>query len=146
MPTTAQGIFDLLAADTTLTALLGTYRGLPGVTGTVPALAVLMPMEERPPGITIQGVEVVVARFPSGGSAPFSTGGEEMSAEFRLHATQWTPSGSGAYNLEAVVRRIARLLPGASWRDNTPPEGLGGLAQMAITWLNPEVETNWTDI
>ena len=75
LPTTAQAIYDLLEADSQLEPLLGTYL-LPGATGTVPALAVLMPLEERPAGIVIEGVEVVIVRFPSGQAEPFMTGGE----------------------------------------------------------------------
>lgn len=160
LPTTAQAIYDLLEEDATigipavegqtpstagtLTPLLGTYR-LKGASGTMPALAVLMPLEERPAGLITQGVEVVILRIPSGQTEEFMTGGETISGQFTLYATQWTPSTGGAYNVEAVARRIAQLLPGATWTTNTPPDGLGGLAQLAITWNNPEVATRWSD-
>ena len=144
LPTTAQAIYDLLEADSQLEPLLGTYL-LPGATGTVPALAVLMPLEERPAGLKIQGVEVLIVRFPSGQSESFMTGGETIGGQFKLYATQWTPSAGGDYQVEAVARRIAQLLPDASWTPNTPPDGLGGLAQLAISWSNPELETRWSD-
>ena len=145
IPTTSQGIYDLLEDDATLASLLGTYL-LPGATGTIPALARLMPLEDRPPGLVIRGVEVLILRFPSGQASPFSTGGEEVSGQFQLYATQWTPSTSnGAYHVETVAQRIAQLLPGATWTANTPPDGLGGLAQLAISWSNPELSIRWSD-
>jgi hypothetical protein len=144
LPTTSQGIYDLLEDDATLAPLLGTYF-LPGATGTIPALAVLMPLEERPAGLKITGVEVLIVRFPSGQAEAFMTGGETIGGQFQIYATQWTPSAGGAYQVEAVARRIAQLLPGATWTANTPPDGLGGLAQLAISWSNPELSIRWSD-
>ena len=144
LPTTAEGIYDLLAADEALVAMLGTYL-FPDAEEPIPALAVLLPMEEHPEGTVSEGLEVVINRVPEGGDEPFMTGGGEVGGTFRLYVTQWTPGEGGAYQIEPALRRIRQLLPGAQWRDNTLPDGLGGLAQMAVTWEHPELETTWAD-
>lgn len=141
-PTDAQGIYDLLEGDAELVGLLGTYL-FAGAAEPVPALAVLMPNEDLPNGTTISGVEVVISRFSGGSSTPFLTGGEQESGEFRLYATQW--ESEDGVQLEAVVRRIGQLLPGATWQPVALPDGLGGQAQMAIRWLQPEVAVRWQE-
>jgi len=144
LPTTAEAIYDLLLADATVADMLGTYL-LPGATDPIPAIAVLLPLEDKEDGTVITGVEIVIARVPSGQSTPFMTGGETTGGLFRLYVTQWTPPDNGPYLVDAMCRRIGQLLPGASWRDNTLPDGLGGLAQMAMLWENEEMEVRWED-
>lgn len=143
-PTTAQEIYDLLAADEPLMAMLGTCL-LKDAPGPIPALSVMWPGEQPDDGTVMEGVEVAIARITSGDSKAFSTGGEEKSALFRLYVTQWTVIPTAGFNLDAVVRRICELLPDATWSDNSLPDGLGGLGQVAIQWLNPEIETRWED-
>jgi hypothetical protein len=143
-PTTAQEIYDLLAADDALAELLGTVT-LKGAEEPLPALSVLWPLEEEAAETVIDGVEVVIARIPSGANEPFMTGGEQLSAQFQLYITQWSVPADGTFNLDATVQRIAQLLPGATWSDNTVPGGLGGLGQVAMLWRNPEVMTRWED-
>ena len=144
LPTTAQEIYDLLEADEALMAMLGTCL-LKGADEPIPALSVMWPNEEGEDGTVMEGVEVTIARTSSGDSKAFSTGGEEKSALFRLYVTQWTVLPTAGFNLDAVVRRVCQLLPGATWSDNSLPDGLGGLGQVAIQWLNPEIETRWED-
>jgi len=144
LPTTAQEIYDVLEADEALMAMLGTCL-LKGAEEPIPALSVMWPNEEGEDGTTMEGVEVTIARSSSGDTRPFITGGEETSALFRLYVTQWTVLPTAGFNLDAVVRRVCQLLPGATWSDNSLPDGLGGLGQVAIQWLNPEIETRWED-
>ena len=145
-PTTARGIYDLLEADAELQGLLGTYL-FQDAPESVPALAVLMPGEDLPNGTTISGVEVVISRFSAGSSAPFLTGGEMQSGEFRLYATQWSieVGSEVGLQLEAVVQRIGQLLPGATWQPVPLSDGMGGLAQQAIRWLQPEARVRWEE-
>lgn len=144
LPTTAEEIYDLLVEDATVAEMLGTYL-LPGAEEPIPAIAVLLPLEDKAAETVITGVEVVIARVPTGDTAPFMTGGETTSGQFRLYVTQWTPPDDGDYLVDAMCRRIGQLLPGASWRDNTLPDGLGGLAQMAVVWTNEELAVRWED-
>ncbi len=144
LPTTAQEIYDLLESDEALMAMLGTCL-LKDAPEPIPALSVMWANEDGEDGTTMEGTEVTIARTSSGDTKPFSTGGEETSALFRLYVTQWTVLSTTGFNLDAVVRRVCQLLSGATWSDNTLPDGLGGLGQVAIQWLNPEIETRWED-
>lgn len=142
LPVDAVGVYDLLAADATLLALLGTYTTAQGTT--MPAIACLWPGESLPGGTTATGVEVVVARGMTGAAEALLSEGGTISRVIRLYVTQWVPA-SGAQNLEAAVARIAKLLPGATWTATTMPDGLTGLGQYAIRWEQPEAVEWWTD-
>jgi hypothetical protein len=135
LPTDALGVYDLLAADVTLAALLGTYLTAQGTT--MPAIATLWPGESLPGGTVARGVEVVIARGTTGTNEPDLTDGGTIGRTIRLYATQWEPV-SGAQNLEAAVARIGRILPGATWQPVSLPDGLTGLGQYAIRWEQSE--------
>jgi hypothetical protein len=141
LPSDPLGVYDLLAADATLTALLGTYT-LPGGT-TRTAIACLWPNERGPGGSTTAGVEVVIARGTTGTTEPHLSGGETTSRVIRLYVTQWQPASS-PFRLEAAVERVCQLLPGATWQPVNLPDGLTGLGQYAVRW-DSEESSRWTD-
>ena len=134
LPTTSLAIFDLLAADATLTALLGTHKLQSGATRI--ALAHLWETETIEPTTEQFGVEIVVKRGPMGTAvAPSHDGGGAQNPTFRLVVTQFEPSPrTGAYNLEAVLTRLQQLLPGANASNMTVPDLTTGLSQFVLIW------------
>jgi hypothetical protein len=136
LPTTSLAIFDLLAADTTLTGLLGTHKLKSGATR--PALAHLWETETIEQTTQQFGVEIVVKRGPMATAmAPAHDGGGAQNPTFRLVVTQFRPSPrTGPYHLDAVLNRLQQLLPGAN-SNNVTVQGLTtGLSQFVLTWTS----------
>lgn len=136
LPTTSLAIYDLLAADTTLLALLGVHT-ITG--GTRPALAHLFPKETLEPTTIPSGVEIIVWRSPMGTAANLAQTGEVyQNPTFRLSVTQWEPATTTApYHIQAVLNRLQTLLPGANVADVTIDGLTTGLSQHVLTWTCP---------
>jgi hypothetical protein len=136
LPATSLAIFDLLAADTTLTGLLGTHKLRTGASRL--ALAHLWETETIEQTTQRFGVEIVVKRGPMAtAAAPSHDGGGAQNPSFRLVVTQFAPaSRTGAYNLEAVLDRLQQLLPGASSNNVTVPGLTTGLGQFVLMWTS----------
>jgi hypothetical protein len=136
LPTTSLAVYDLLAADTTLTALLGTHRLQTGATRL--ALAHLWETETIEQTTQQFGVEIVVKRGPMATAmAPAHDGGGAQNPTFRLVVTQFRPSPrTGPYPLEAVLSRLQQLLPGANSNNVTVPGLTTGLSQIVLTWTS----------
>ena len=135
-PTDSGALYDLLAGDTALMALLGTYTFKGG--GTAPALARLWPNEPREQSTRCSGVEVSIARIPATVGRGLWTGETRAASVFRIFVTQWAvpvETPPLPHNLDAVVERILVLLEGQA--DATPaglPDGLTGLGQTVIRY------------
>lgn len=132
-PQDTAALFDLLSNDALLSSYLGRYTMPDGTQ--LPAIARLWDNEQLPDGTDIHGVEVVIRRAAAGNTTPGI--GAEMVEEstMRLYLMVWRSDELPL--AEDALNRIKALLPGLSWQDVTPPQGLGGLAQWAITWRNP---------
>jgi hypothetical protein len=137
LPTTTLALFDILAADTVLTPLMGIHTLAAG--GTRKALAHFFPKETLEPTTSPSGVEIIVWRSPLGTSAqPAQTGEVYQNPMFRLTVTQWEPaSPTGAYNIQAVLNRLQILLPGSNVADVTIDGLTTGLSQHVLTWTCP---------
>jgi hypothetical protein len=137
LPTTTLALFDLLAADTVLTPLLGVHVLEGGTTRR--ALAHFWPKETIEPTTQPAGVEIVVWRSPMGTAAtPTQTGEVDVRPTFRLSVTQWEPpTAGGACNQLAVLNRLLQLLPGANASDVTIDGLTTGLQQHSVTWTCP---------
>jgi hypothetical protein len=136
LPTTSLAVFDLLAADTTLTALLGAHKLRTGTTRL--ALAHLWETETIEPTTQQFGVEVIVKRgFMAAAPDPSHDGGGAQNPVFRLVVTQFMPTPrSGAYNVDAVLSRLQVLLPGASVNNVTVQGLTTGLSQFVLIWTS----------
>lgn len=135
-PTTAAAIHDLLLADATIAAALGTYTFPNGATR--PAVAVLAAGEQLPPGTTVDGIELVITAVPRHAERLLLSGGVLTNPTWRIYVTGWRSIAS----MQPVVNRIVLLLPGAtsSGIDGDPPgEGIGVVDQVVIRWTNPTV-------
>lgn len=137
VPTESGALYDMLAGDSTLLALLGTFTFKNG--STAPALSRLWPNEPREQGARCSGVEVSIGRIPATASRGLLTGETTAAWVFRIYVTQWAVAAGGALNLNAAVARILVLLEGMG--EATPaglPDGLTGLGQVVIRYATIE--------
>lgn len=137
LPTTAQGIYDLLAADAVVALALGTYTPRGGTS--LPAIAVVRRNESLPEGMTVTGLEVVIMANPDYSTQALLTGETALNPQFRLYISEWSPA-SGLLALQALTQRIIALLPGCRAvpiGGDPQGQGLGLLDQYAISWTNP---------
>lgn len=136
LPATAQAIYDLLVADSTIAAALGTYTLPTGATG--PAIAVLAANEKLPEGTTATGIEVVITAVPRNAEQALLTTETFLNPTWRLYVMGWQSITS----LQTVANRIVALLPGAKSTPidgDAPGSGIGVIDQVVITWTNPTV-------
>lgn len=137
LPTTAQGIHDLLAADAVVAPALGTYTPRGGAA--IPAIAVVRRNEKLPEGLVVAGLEVVIMANPDYTTETYATGETGLNPQFRLYVSEWSPS-SDMTALQVLAQRIISLLPGCRAvpiGGDPAGEGLGMLDQYAIAWTNP---------
>ena len=137
LPTTAQELYDLLAADAVVSAALGTYTPRSGTT--IPAIAVVRRNEALPEGVAVAGLEVVIMANPDYATEAFATGETALNPQFRLYVSEWSPSGDFTA-LQLLTQRIIALLPGCRAvpiGGDPPGRGIGVLDQYALSWTNP---------
>lgn len=136
LPATAQGIYDVLLADATLAAALGTYTLANGVSG--PAIAVLAANEKLPEGATATGIEVVITAVPGFAPKVLMTTETLTNPTWRIYVMGW----QSATQIQTVVQRVLALLPGAtaaSVPGDAPGSGIGVMDQVVVSWTNPTV-------
>jgi hypothetical protein len=139
LPTTTEAVYDLLAADSSMAGLLGTYLYPDGTT--LPALSrQFINQAQEEPTTVVRGVEIVIFRLTSDDPQVCATGEVIVNPTMRMAATQWeTETPGGPYHLQAAVRRIQLLLPGCRSADSTVPDLTTGLEQRSLTWQAPLV-------
>lgn len=139
LPVDAVAIYDRLAADSVLAALIGQFTR-PFAQGPIAAISVMEQGERLPEGWSQLGLEVRIIRTPSYPQAIPLMGDEVLLRPvFRMHLTQWSLSTAGVYVLQAAAQRVLALLPGATAEDVTLQAGVTGLSQLVVRWMNPEV-------
>lgn len=137
LPQTTGELYDLLAADAPLLALLGTYTFRSG--DTAPALSRLWRREDEAERPVCSGLEVAIARLGTTDTRGLFTGEVARRVVMRAYVTQWSVPEGEEWQLEAAVERILDLLEGtASSTPNDLPEGLNGLGQVVIRYEPPE--------
>jgi hypothetical protein len=135
LPTTAEEIYDLLAADPVVSAALGIYTLADGTTA--PAMSVLAQNESLPEGISPGGIEITITRVPTGAAQVMITEETLLNPTWRIYVLAW---GSGSLGpLIQVCNRIVAILPGAQQTPNTGGGGMGVVDQVAIVFTNPTV-------
>jgi len=128
-PTSAQVIYDTLAADATFTSLLGTYQFKKGQTLT--ALSIMSAGEDLPALRKVQGVECIIQDTGNMSQRAYLTGSLDIETEWSLFLVAWEPS-TGA-DLHAATRRIMERFQGATAIQTVATtDGLGSLVQNKI--------------
>ena len=126
-PTSAQVIYDTLAADATFMSYLGTYEFTAGQT--LPAISVISAGQDLPSLRNVQGVECVI--LDAGNTTQFdylSGDASRQSVEWNVFLVCWEPS-TGATLQTATQRALSRFLNSYSVQTVATSDGLGSLVQ-----------------
>jgi hypothetical protein len=128
LPTTAQGIYDLLAGDAVVSAAIGTYT--PRGQSPVPAIAVVRRNEQLPEGVAVAGLEVVILNHPDYSTEAMLTGETGLNPQFRLYVSEWSA-------LQVAPKAItnAALASGAATLTFAAAHGFGVGKQVSVSVL-----------
>ena len=129
-PTSAQVIYDTLAADATFVALLGSYDFKTGQ-GPITALSVVSAGEDLPALRNVQGVECVIQDAGNTTQMNYLTGDMDLTTTWSLFLVAWQPSNGGS--LQEAVDRVLRRFQGAqAVQTVATTDGLGSLVQTKV--------------
>ena len=129
-PTTAQVIYDVLAADNTFTGLLGTYSFRAGQTAT--ALSVVSAGEDLPSLRNVQGVECVIQDTGNISKSEYlSADPARVSVTWSVFLIAWEPAKGS--DLQVAAQHIcSRFLGSNSLETVATADGLGSLVQTKV--------------
>jgi len=140
-PTSAQVIYDTLAADGTFTSLLGSYNFKTGQ-GPITALSVVSAGEDLPSLRNVEGVECIIQDTGNMSQRNYLTGSTDIRTTWSVFLVAWEPSKG--VDLHAATQRILSRFQGASAVQTVATtDGLGALVQtkVLISSENPVVTT-----
>lgn len=129
-PTTAQVIYDVLAADNVFTGLLGTYN-FKNSSGPITALSVVSAGEDIPSIRNIEGVECVIQDAGNSRLQSYMTDSADVVTTWSVFLVAWKPS-TGA-DMQLAADRILRRFGGSeAVQTVATPDGLGSLVQIKV--------------
>ena len=130
-PTSAQVIYDTLAADATFTGLLGSYDFRTGQ-GPIAALSVVSAGEDLPALRNVQGVECIIQDAGNTTQMNYiSNEPADLEIEWSVFLVAWEPAKGS--DLQAATNRILQRFNGASSVQTVATtDGLGSLVQNKI--------------
>jgi len=128
-PTSAQVIYDTLAADATFVSMLGTYKFKKGQTLT--ALSVVSAGEDLPALRKVEGVECIIQDTGNMSQRAYLTGSLDVQTEWSLFLVAWEPSTGS--DLHAATARLLQRFQGAKAVQTVATvDGLGALVQNKV--------------
>ena len=129
-PTSAQVIYDTLAADATFLSYLGSYDFKTGQ-GPIPALSVISAGEDLPSLRNVEGIECIIQDAGNVRQRNYLTNDLDLVTSWSVFLVAWEPS-TGA-DLQVATERILRRFNGASAIQTVATtDGLGSLVQNKI--------------
>ena len=129
-PTSAQVIYDTLAADATFLSYLGSYDFKTGQ-GPIPALSVISAGEDLPSLRNVEGVECIIQDAGNVRQRNYLTNDLDLVTSWSVFLVAWEPS-TGA-DLQVATERVLRRFNGASAMQTVATtDGLGSLVQNKI--------------
>ena len=129
-PTTAQVIYDVLAADATFTGLLGTYEFKAGQT--LPAISIVSAGEDMPSLRNVQGVECVIQDAGDFTKNEYiSSDAARLTVNWSVFLVAWEPA-KGADMQAAAERACSRFLGSQAVQTVAVADGLGALVQTKV--------------
>ena len=129
-PTSAQVIYDTLAADATFLSYLGSYDFRTGQ-GPIPALSVISAGEDLPSLRNVEGIECIIQDAGNVRQRNYLTNDLDLVTSWSVFLVAWEPS-TGA-DLQVATERILRRFNGASAIQTVATtDGLGSLVQNKI--------------
>ena len=129
-PTTAQVIYDVLAADATFTGLLGTYGFKAGQT--LPAISIVSAGEDMPSLRNVQGVECVIQDAGDFTKNEYiSSDAARLTVNWSVFLVAWEPA-KGSDVQAAAERACSRFLGSQAVQTVAVADGLGALVQTKL--------------
>jgi len=129
-PTSAQVIYDILAADSTFTDLLGTYEFRAGQTTT--ALSIVSAGEDMPALRNVQGVECIIQDAGDFTKNEYiSNDAARLTVNWSVFLVAWEPAKGS--DVQAVAERAcSRFLGSEAIQTVATTDGLGSLVQTKL--------------
>lgn len=129
-PTSAQVIYDTLAADATFAGLLGTYEFRAGQTTT--AISIVSAGEDMPALRNVQGVECVIQDAGDFTKNEYiSNDAARLTISWSVFLVAWGPA-KGADLQVAAERACSRFLGAQAVQTVATADGLGSLVQTKV--------------
>ena len=129
-PTSAQVIYDALAADSTFTDLLGTYEFRAGQTTT--ALSIVSAGEDMPALRNVQGVECIIQDAGDFTKNEYiSNDAARLTVNWSVFLVAWEPA-KGSDVQAAAERACSRFLGSQAIQTVATTDGLGSLVQTKV--------------
>lgn len=129
-PTSAQVIYDTLAADTGFMALLGTYE-FRGGGGVMPALSIVSAGEDMPALRNVQGVECIIQDAGEIKRREYINEAADLTIAWKVFLVAWEPA-KGA-DIQTAAEAICRRFSGSfSMQTVAASDGLGALVQTMV--------------
>jgi hypothetical protein len=131
-PTTAQVIYDVLAADSAFLAMLGSYRFRGNSSREIPALSIVTAGEDMPALRRVQGVECIVQDAGNITASSYLTGDQpRLTTSWNVFLVAWEES-TGAELQVASEHILKRFAGSRSYQTVATPDGLGSLVQTKV--------------
>lgn len=128
-PVSAQVIYDTLAADASLAALLGEYQFKSGLTA--PAMSILTPGSDLPMLSGTTGVEVVIHDVGNVNRTDYLTGESEFDTLWPVFVICW--KGATGANMHEVAKLICSHFVGSNALQTVAAaDGVGALVQTKV--------------
>lgn len=129
-PTSAQAIYETLAADSTFTGLLGTYDFRAG-SGATTALSIVSPGQDMPAIRNVEGVECIIQDAGNSTTQDYLTGSPDIITTWSLFLVTWEPA-KGSDMQEAVNYLLTRFVGSQAVQTVAASDGLGALVQTKV--------------
>lgn len=129
-PTSAQVIYETLAADATFLGLLGEYNFKSG-SGPLTALSIVSAGEDLPSIRNVSGIECIIQDAGNAVSQNYLTSAPDIVTTWSLFLVAWEPS-KGSRLQEATERVLSRFVGAQSVQTVATTDGLGSLVQTKI--------------
>jgi hypothetical protein len=129
-PTSAQVIYDTLAADTVFVGLIGTYT-FAANNAPVPAISIVSSGENLPAVRNVQGVECVIQDAADISLFNYLTDPADVRSSWRVFLVAWDPA-KGSDLQEAAERVCSRFANAYSFQTVATANGIGSLVQTMV--------------
>jgi len=130
-PTTAQVIYDVLAADATFLSLLGTYEFKAGQSA--PAMSIVTAGQDLPSLRKVTGIECIIQDAGNFTKQEYITNDPaRLTVEWSVFIVTWEPA-TGADMQAAAERACSRFLGAYAIQTVAVADGLGALVQTKVT-------------
>lgn len=129
-PTSAQVVYDTLAADSTFVSLLGSYN-FKANSSPITALSIISAGEDLPAIRRVQGVECIIQDAGDTQLRSYLSGTADTRIRWSVFLVSWKPSKGS--DLQAASDHILKRFVGSqSMQTVATADGLGSLVQTKI--------------